>query len=190
MSENLENLNHLAGQLLIATQCGAEHFFNRALVLVTEHSALTGAVGYVINKPFVSLKPKEIFKDRDISCLDPDFQLLWGGPIDLGHGMVLHPDSYKTQDTQVLDNHLALTETQQILDDISNQIGPDHFLILVGKSVWDAGQLEEEIMGHLWIPAPCSADLVFNTPCNKKWQEALATLNINANLLADKAGKA
>ena len=190
MSDNFNNIDHLSGQFLIATQSGAEHFFNKSLVLITEHSPLTGSVGYVLSKPFVSLNPKEIFKERDISFLNSDFQLLWGGPIDLGHGIVLHPDSYQTPETRLLENHLALTETQQILDDISAQAGPQQFLILVGKSVWDAGQLEEEIMGNLWIPAPCSTDLIFQTPHNKKWQEALATLNINANLLTDKAGKA
>jgi len=187
---DLNNLTHLIGQFLIATQSGAEHFFSKTVVLITEHSPLTGAVGYVLNKPFVALSPKEIFKNRDTSFLAPDFRPLWGGPIDLGHGVILHTDSYTTQDTHLLENHLAITETQQVLDDLSARIGPDPFLILIGKSVWDAGQLEEEIMGNLWIPAPCSTDLIFNTPYNKKWQESLAILKIDANLLTDHAGKA
>jgi len=189
MSEDLDDFNALAGRLLIATQGNAGAFY-KTLVLVTEHSEEGGSVGYVLNKPFTSLQPKEIFKERDISCLGSNFQLMWGGPIDLTHGAVLHTDDYQTPGTHLLDNHLAITETQQILDDITTQSGPKNFLICVGKSTWAPGQLVEEIMDSSWIPIPFSFDLVFNSPTNKKWQDALATLNIDANLLAHKAGKA
>ena len=76
------------------------------------------------------------------------------------------------------------------MDDIVSGLGPAQFTILVGKAVWAPGQLEEEIMDNMWIPGTCSSTLIFNTPNNKKWQEALATLNIDANLLSDRAGKA
>lgn len=190
MPETLDDFEALAGRLLIATQSDADQLFYKTLVLVTEHSAEAGTVGYVLNKPFLSLSPKEIFKDRDISFLGADFQLMWGGPVDLTHGAVLHTNDYQTAGTQILKNNLALTETQQILDDITTQTGPKHFLICVGKTTWAPGQLIEEIMDSMWVPIPYSFDLTFNTPVNKKWQEALATLNIDSNLLAHKAGKA
>ena len=190
MSEQPDNLKILTGRLLIATQDGAEHFFNKTLVLITQHAENTGAVGYVLNRPFNSLSPKEVFKHRDISRIDQNLQLMWGGPIDLGHGVVLHTNKYQTPDTVNLGQQLALTETQQILDDIAEQSGPEHFLILVGKATWAPGQLEEEIMNNMWIPIPVDYNLIFRTPDNKKWQEALATLNIDSNLLAIQPGKA
>ena len=190
MSENRDNLKDLAGRLLVATQGGSEHFFNKSLVLITEHTLATGSVGYVLNRPFGSLSPKEVFKHRDISQINQNLQLMWGGPIDLGHGVVLHTNEYQTPDTISLGNQLALTETQQILDDIAAQAGPEHFLILVGKATWAPGQLEEEIMNNMWIPIPVDTNLIFQIPDNKKWQEALATLNIDSNLLAIQPGKA
>ena len=138
----------------------------------------------------MTLEPKEIFKDRNIDHLGPDFHLMRGGPVDLDHGTVLHTDDYHALDTHPLMHNLALTETQQVLDDIANRSGPQHFLALVGKAAWAPSQLEEEMMGNMWIPSPYSFDIMFNTPDNKKWQEALATLKIDANLLISQAGKA
>ena len=184
------NLDTLSGRLLIATQDGAEHFFNKTVVIITAHSATTGTVGYIVNRLFSALKPEEVFKHRDISSIKANIQLMCGGPVDLGHGLVLHSDDYQTADTVLLGNHLALTETQQVLDDIANESGPEHFLILIGKATWAPGQLEEEIMNNMWIPITANADLIFQIPLEKRWQEALTTLNIDANRLANNAGKA
>ncbi len=189
MPDISHTLDTLSGQLLIATQTGVEHFFNKTLVLITSHSAITGAVGYIVNR-LTSLKPEEVFKQRDISSVKSDIQLMCGGPVDLEHGIILHSDEYQTSDTILLENHLALTETQQILDDIATQSGPQNFLILIGKSTWAPGQLEEEIMNNMWIPITATSDLIFQIPLEKRWQAALTTLNIDANRLASNAGKA
>lgn len=190
MPENSDDFNNLTGRLLIATLAGADSPFYKTLVLIAEHSAEVGSVGYVLNKPFTSLPLKEIFKERDTSNINSDFQLMWGGPVDLTHGAVLHTSDYNGTNTKLVTNNLALTETQQILDDIVNKTGPQNFLICVGKATWAPGQLAEEIMDCSWIAIPFSMQLVFDTPTNKKWQEALATLKIDSNLLAHKAGKA
>ncbi len=190
MVKELPPFESLAGKLLISAQNDAGDFFNKSVILITEHSAEEGAVGYLLNRPMQNLVAQEVFKDRDISFLGSDFVIKNGGPVDVTHGAVLHSAEYKAIDSHTLFHNLAITETQQILDDISNQLGPQHFVVFIGKSAWAPGQLEEEIMGNMWIPAPYSFDLVFNVPDNKKWQEALATLNIDANLLANRAGKA
>ena len=190
MARELPPFQSFANQLIISTQNGGGRFFDKSVLLITKHTSEEGAEGYIINRPFLSLPLKEIFQQRDVSALGDNFHLMCGGPVNLKYGIVLHTDDYKTPETQFFDNHLALTETQQILDDIVEHKGPNNFLILVGKAVWEAGQLEEEFMANMWISIPFSFDLLFKTEDDKKWQEALATLNIDANLLAHKAGKA
>ncbi len=189
MDKTLPPFQSFAGQFMIAAQNEAGQFFDKSVVLITKHSQNEGAEGYIINQP-MTLAPSEIFKTRDIAYLGSDFHLMRGGPVDMDHGAVLHSDDYHALDTKPLMNHLAITETQQALDDIADHSGPQYFLVLVGKAAWAPGQLEEEIMGNMWIPAPYSFDIVFNTPDSKKWQEALATLKIDANLLTNQAGKA
>ena len=190
MVKELPPFQSFAGQFIVATQNEMGQFFNKAVVLITKHTQDEGAEGYILNKPLTQLTPKEIFKERDISHLGKDFHLMRGGPVDLDRGAILHTNDYHALDTHPLDNHLALTETQQILDDISDQLGPSHFLALIGKAAWAPGQLEEEMMGNMWILAPYSFDIVFNTADEKKWQETLATLKIDTNLLTSNAGKA
>ena len=190
MDRVLPPFQSFSGQLMIAAQHEPGQFFDKAVILITEHTAEAGAEGYVLNHPLTTLAPKEIFKERNISHLGSDFHLMQGGPVNMGRGAVLHTDDYQALDTHPLMHHLALTETQQILDDIAAQVGPKHFLVFVGKTVWAPSQLEEEIMGNMWIPAPFSFDLIFNISDNKKWQEALATLKIDANLMTSQAGKA
>ena len=190
MAEEHPPFQSFAGQLIISAQNGGGLFFDKSVLLITKHSSEEGAEGYIINRPFLSLSLKEIFQERDISSLGNDIHLMCGGPVDLKHGIVLHTDDYTTPDSVHLDNHLVLTETQQVLDDIVTQHGPKNFLILIGKAAWEAGQLEEEFMANMWISIPYSFNLVFNTENNKKWQDALATLKIDSNLLIQKAGKA
>ncbi len=189
MDNTLPPFQSFAGQFIIAAQNETGQFFDKSVILITRHSQNEGAEGYIINQP-MTLAPSEIFKKRNIAHLGTNFHLMRGGPVDMDHGAVLHSDEYHALDTKPLLNHLALTETQQILDDIADRIGPEHFLVLVGKAAWVPSQLEEEIMGNMWIPAPFSFNVLFNTPDNKKWQEALATLKIDANLLTNQAGKA
>ena len=190
MANELPPFQSLAGHLLIATQDEAGTFFYKTVILITHHTEQDGAVGYVINRDIKTVSLKDVFKHRDISSISPKLSLKNGGPVDLGHGIVLHTDDYKTIDTKQIANHLAITETQQILDDISDQICPHHFMILIGKSAWAPGQLEEEIMSNMWIVADPTIELVFQVPDNKKWQEALATLKIDSNLWTNHAGKA
>ena len=190
MDRPLPPFQSFAGQFIVAVQNEAGQFFDRSVVLITKHTETDGAEGYIINQPFITLSPKEIFKDHDIQYLGKEFHLMRGGPVDMDHGAVLHSDEYRALDTKPLMNHLAITETQQALDDIADRSGPEHFLVLVGKAAWAPGLLEEELMGNMWIPAPFSFDVVFNIPNEKKWQEALATLKIDSNLMTSQAGKA
>ena len=190
MARTIPPFQSFAGQLMIFAQNEPGQVFDKSVVFITKHTQNEGAEGYIINQPLMTLSPKEIFKDRNIQHLGTDFHLMRGGPVDMDHGAVLHTDDYHALDTHPLIHHLAITETQQVLDDIADRIGPTNFMALVGKSVWAPSQLEEEIMGNMWIPAPFSFDIIFKTPDNKKWQEALATLKIDANLLTHQAGKA
>ena len=189
MSKKLPPFQSFLGQFMVAVQSESGQFFDKSVVLMTHHTQTEGAEGYVINHPS-TLSPKEIFQKRDISFLGPDFHLMRGGPVDIDHGAVLHSDEYRALDTKPLTNRLGLTETQQALDDIADHIGPKNFLVLIGKAVWAPGQLEEEIMGNMWIPVPFSFNILFNTADNKKWQEALATLRIDSNLMTNQSGKA
>jgi len=180
---------NLQGKLLVAIQTELGDFFHHSLVLLTTHTT-DFAEGLVLNKPLRSTVQQAILKQLDITP-KLDITTIWqGGPVDLTHGSIIHTPEYQTQDTVMITEGIALTQTQQILQDIANQKAPEKFLFCVGHAAWQAHQLEEEIMGNIWIPVPADPDLIFETPHEKKWQDALATLHIDTTRLSLAAGKA
>ena len=182
------NCESLQGKLLVAIQTELGDFFHHSVVLLTAHTS-DFAEGLVLNKP---LQPNVRQNILDQLPITPKLTVptIWqGGPVDLTHGAILHSPEYQTPDTVMVTDDIALTQTHQILQDIAEQKAPEKFLFCVGHAAWQAHQLEEEIMGNIWIPVSADADLVFTTPYEKKWQDALATLQIDTARFSLIAGK-
>lgn len=177
----------LQGQLLISMQTEPGEFFHQSVVLLTAHTK-DYAEGLVINHPLPVSIRRNILDQMDLRL---DINTMYqGGPIDLTHGSILHTVEYQTKDTEFITDDIALTQTQQILQDIAINHPPKKFLFCVGHAAWKANQLEEELMGNIWIPVLANASILFDTPNEKKWQSALATLKIDATRLSMVAGKA
>ena len=87
-------------------------------------------------------------------------------------------------------NDICLTTTQEILGEIALGHKPNHFLVAIGCATWSPSQLEEEIMGNLWLPVPASMEIIFETPYEKKWEKAISSLGFSTNQFAPRAGKA
>jgi len=186
---SLTSCESLQGKLLVAVQTEVGDFFHHSVVLLTAHTP-DFSEGLVINKPLASALQQDILDKLNIVPKLSVSTIFQGGPVDLTHGSILHSAEYQTPDTVMITDDIALTQTQQILYDISNKKAPENFLFCVGHAVWQAHQLEEEIMGNIWIPVSTTSNLVFGLSTEKKWQDALATLKIDANRFSLIAGKA
>ena len=186
---NFTNCESLQGQLLVAVQTEVGDFFHHSVVLLTAHTP-DFAEGLVINKPLLPTLQNDILDKLNVEPKLAVSTIFQGGPVDLTHGSILHSVEYQTPDTVMITEDIALTQTQQILQDIADQKAPEKFLFCVGHAAWQAHQLEEEIMGNIWIPIPAKAEQVFDFPPEKKWQDVLATLQIDANRFSSVAGKA
>ena len=53
-----------------------------------------------------------------------------------------------------------------------------------------SGQLEAEIRQNAWLTVPASADILFNTPYEQRWQAATKSLGIDPANLSASAGNA
>ena len=51
-------------------------------------------------------------------------------------------------------------------------MGPRDFRLVLGCAGWGPGQLEAEISAGAWLPAPLTADLVFDTLGDGTWDDA------------------
>ena len=185
-----ETLN-LRNHLLIAMPSMGDPNFDHTVTLVCQHDEY-GAFGVTINRA-LEMTVGELLGQLDIEVRDPHIagQLaLSGGPVQSEQGFVLHDGMRNWESTLRIEENLALTSSRDILTDIANGLGPEHFLLVLGCSGWSPGQLEHEIKENAWLTCPASADLLFGTPPEKKYQAVLARLGIDLNQLTDTVGHA
>lgn len=185
-----ENLN-LKNHLLIAMPTLHDPNFDHTVTLVCQHDEF-GAFGVVVNRP-LEMTVGELFAQLDIEVQDAHIagQLaLSGGPVQAEQGFVLHDGERTWESTLKVADNLSLTSSRDILTDIAQGLGPQHFLLLLGCAGWSAGQLEHEIKENTWLTCPSSARILFDTPYTGRWTGAAQTLGVDVNLLGVTAGHA
>jgi putative transcriptional regulator len=182
----------LSGQLLIAMPGIGDARFDRAVVLMCQHSA-EGAMGLVINRTMPNLSYLELLDQLTLPVTDAisDRPVYAGGPMESGRGFVVHSEDYTLADaSRRIGEGLALTANIDILQEMAQGGGPKRSLVCLGYAGWSPGQLDQEVAGNVWLQVPASATLVFATPNDQKWPKALATLGIDVAMLSQQAGHA
>lgn len=192
-------LSSLKGHLLIAMPGMEDERFLDSVIYLVGHGD-DGAMGIMINQVLPDLTFPQILAEMELSEDDTLIELptalrnqeiLRGGPVEKGRGFILHSPDYQGSTTTVsVDDEVSLTATIDILKDIISGQGPTQSLFALGYCGWGAGQLEEEIKGNGWLTAPYSADLLFETPYDARYNAAISTLGINRASLSPEAGSA
>ncbi|MDH5436818.1 MAG: YqgE/AlgH family protein, partial [Gammaproteobacteria bacterium] len=117
-------------------------------------------------------------------------QVYYGGPVQVERGFVLHVPDGDWESTMPISDELAVTTSRDIIDDIAQHKGPEKYLIALGYAGWEAGQLEYEISENAWLSGPSSADIIFDTPYDKRWESAASIIGVDLNLLSGDMGHA
>ena len=187
-----EKAEHLDGKLLIAMPSMGDTRFNRSVICICAHSK-DGAMGLIVNKPAKNLNFGDLLEqlamktERPIDTIDVHF----GGPVELGRGFVLHSRDYEAQDATLnVSEIFGMTATLDILDDISQGVGPAKCLLALGYAGWGPGQLEEEIRDNGWLTCDASAALVFSDDHDGKWKAAMDVVGIDPRMLSSAGGSA
>jgi putative transcriptional regulator len=188
---------YFEGDLLVAMPGIGDPRFDRTVIYLCSHSP-KGAMGLIINKRMKELTFKGLLDQLE---LDPgsgegmgacgDRPLYTGGPVEPGRGFVLHSSDY-TQDDSTLQvsGDVALTATIDILKAMANGDGPDKTLVALGYAGWQPGQLDRELSQNGWLTATATREILFDTPDERKWPKALASLGIDVSALSSDAGHA
>ncbi|NKB46601.1 MAG: YqgE/AlgH family protein [Legionellales bacterium] len=187
---------YLNNHLLIAMPSLQDPNFNQTVIYVCEHSS-KGAIGIVINRP-TDLSLDYIFGQMDIKvAYEPanHIPVMQGGPIQTERGFILHNptkayrSSLKTYPKE--QEGLAVTTSQDILEELAMGKGPKEILVALGYAGWEAGQLEEEMIQNVWLSCTTAPDIIFNTPFDKRWEAAAALIGIhNMHLVSGDTGHA
>lgn len=188
---------YLNDQFLVAMPGMKDDRFARSVIYMCAHSE-EGAMGLIINQtqdlrfPDLLVQLGVIDEQAAIKLPMPtrDFIVRHGGPVDRSRGFVLHSDDYRVDSSMPVSQEICLTATIDILRAISTGRGPRQALMALGYAGWGAGQLETEIAENGWLTLPASAELLFDTDIDRKYDRVLAALGINLAHFSQVAGHA
>jgi putative transcriptional regulator len=189
---------NLTNHFLIAMPGLQDPLFSRSVVYVCEHSD-RGALGLVINKP-CEISLKGLFDKVELPLMRSDLSndpVFYGGPVQTERGFVLHEAIFKEADkpadpvyssTMMIPGGLEMTTSRDVLEAISTGSGPRKVLISLGYSSWGEGQLESELVENSWLTVQADARLIFDTPVEQRYEQALQLLGLEAWMLLPDAG--
>ena len=186
-----EDSTLLGGQLLLAMPALADPNFHRSVVLVCEHGT-EGALGLIVNRP-MQLELGTILDQLDLPTAREDINHLpvfSGGPVETQRGFVIHDNVGVFPDSLNIGDALAVSSSSEILGAISENRGPDHFMVVLGYAGWGAGQLENELRENAWLSVPASPQLIFDVPVSERWRKAAIQLGIDPMQLSSESGQA
>jgi len=191
-SQQTEIICSLKNHFLIAMPSLTDPYFNKSVVYLCEHDE-QGAMGFIVNHP-VKLTIQELLKNAESIDYEPAPPLIepvfLGGPLDMDRGFILHsPDENFTQST-ALNEQLMMSNSNSILSSLGTESAPTNYMVTLGYSSWDAGQLEDEISKNQWLTISYENDTIFKTPVDKRWSASLKRLGINPSQLSSDIGHA
>lgn len=186
---------NLTDHFLIAMPSMQDSHFNRSVIYICEHNE-DGAMGLVINDS-VGIDIKNMLEQIDVQPVHPRIcqqslsaPLLNGGPVATDRGFVLHSRKDTYQSSIEITDELAVTTSKDILTVLGTEAEPKKFIVTLGYSGWDSGQLEQELLDNSWLTAPANLEILFDTPVHVRWKKAVQLLGISVSQLSGDAGHA
>jgi len=161
------------GDLLLSEPFLADPNFERSVILLCEHNE-EGSFGFVLNK-------QAEFELSDALEELQDFHetLHLGGPVQNNTLHYLHRIHPPLADSESVNNEVFWGgDFEELLSLINTrQLTTSDVKFFVGYSGWGPGQLESELSEKTWIVYQhASAELIFDIPIDKLWQEVLRSM--------------
>lgn len=186
---------HLADHFLIAMPSMLDPVFGGTVVYLCEHNE-NGALGVIINKPTdmtmdVLFERLELVLEIQPSRLGAgDRPVLFGGPVQVERGFVLHAPYGSYSSTIAVTEHVAMTTSKDVLESVAAGTGPERMVVTLGCAGWGAGQLEEEIGRNGWLTVRADPAIIFDVPVQDRFAAAMRLLGIDPSMLSAQAGHA
>jgi len=176
-------------QFLIAMPMLMDPNFFRTVIYICEHNE-SGAIGIIVNRP-LTVTLSDVLSQMNITSNSMNVNgmpVLFGGPIHQERGFVIHQPVGSWRSSVVTADNIAVTTSQDILEAISAEKGPEDYIISLGYSGWQPGQLEVEVANNYWLCCPVNADILFHVAFANRWAAAAALLGVDVNKLSNDVG--
>ena len=182
------NLTH---HFLIAMPSMADPNFAHTLTYVCEHNP-DGALGLVVNRP-IEMTLSSLFEQIDVPLSGAALRetaVLFGGPVQVDRGFVLHRPLGNWQSTLAISGELGLTTSKDILEAVARGEGPENLLVSIGYAGWSAGQLEQELAANAWLTVAADPEVLFELPPEDRLPAAMRLLGVDFSQLSEDVGHA
>jgi putative transcriptional regulator len=161
-----QNPISINGMLLVATPKVSEGLFQQSVCLVVNHNQ-QGAAALLLNRPIPTIDVLGAALSAKLPALasKPDISRLhFGGPCS-GPLVAIHKHKEFAEAGGLNGIYIAadLAKVEQ-----AAKVADDDFRLIVGHSLWQPGQLENEIKSGCWYILPAMPDLVF-APDDEMW---------------------
>ncbi len=181
----------LTNHFLIAMPALQDPNFARSVTYICQHGE-EGALGITINRP-LNLELQELLDSMKIEASEPATArqtIFAGGPVHPEQGFVIHQPAGEWASTLRVSDQISVTTSQDIIEAIARDEGPERYLIALGYAGWGGGQLEEELAANSWLSGPADSDIIFDTPPEKRWEAAATLLGVDLSRLSNDIGHA
>jgi putative transcriptional regulator len=191
MSWKNDTGSSLKGHFLISMPNLLDPNFFQTVTCVCEHT-LEGALGLVVNRILPDLTCGTVFQELGLESIPQrdSLPVYLGGPVHKGQIFVLHGPPFEWEGIHQVTPSLALGNSREIIESLARGKGPKTFLITLGCAGWGPGQLESEILANAWLTCPVNENILFQTPVEKRWEQAAKIIGVDLNLLSDTVGHA
>ena len=185
------NFQSLKGNFLIAMPNLLDSLFEKTVVCICEHSE-QGALGLIVNLIYPFMKKTDIFQDLEIEHEENEFSssVNIGGPVQGDQIFVLHTSPFDWEVCLPVSSSLAISNSMDILKAIAGNKGPESLIISLGCSGWGPGQIEFEMKQNSWLTLPVDNEIIFDTPVEDRWEEAVKKIGFDPYTLSDTPGQA
>jgi len=186
----MQDIN-LTDHFLIAMPAMVDSYFSRTLVFIAEHNE-RGALGVIVNRP-TDMSLGTLLGKIDVPLRAQsvaNLPVLFGGPVQTDRGFVLHRPLGRWQSTLVVNEHVGLTSSRDILQAVADTGQPSDVMVTLGYAGWSAGQLEHELAQNAWLTVPAEVRILFEIPYEERLASALELLGVNPTNLVHSAGHA
>jgi putative transcriptional regulator len=179
------------GNFLIAMPAMADFNFSHTVSCISEHTA-AGALGIIVNRVLPAVSAKSIFEELKLAYTDraDSIPIHIGGPVHENEIFILHGEPFSWEGCRMITPTLAMSNTMDVIRAVAGGGGPKSFMIALGCAGWGPGQLEYEITRNAWLTCPVDERIVFSSPIETRWNDAVKMMGIDPMLLSATPGHA
>lgn len=172
-----------AGTLLAAFPDMLDPNFMHSVVLICQHTE-QGAYGVVTNRS-TKYVVKDLLPEHPILGRSK-FPVFLGGPVDHDTLQFVHVVPERIPGGLPIDGKLWLGGDLEALAEYvarSPRAARRRVRLFLGYSGWGAGQLDQELVGGSWIPAPPATGAIFGEAGEATWRRVVRSIGSEGSAL-------